>query len=684
MLKCICRVYSQPLAQMVTSRLFKHIGSAETYKILPITNLRHLSTKNCPLKSKSNRSEPLQFGDFERQVPCSRKSGSSKNVQKRLYELRQLKTVLSETFGVTEYASFFESLRNALHINNCSENEKKKLLYDIILHQHELYPEVARKIGFYLPDEVHRWFWYHIPKSESFNHYLFLLKSDVLLFTSNYCTRFTNRLMKGTEMERQLATFQIFLHDETNIKFIMEKVLKLHTFDSLIALVNGLVKAKNFRFIKVFIQALLQKLEQHCYSGKDGAKQKNLRYVKFNNTLLYYLLKSGNVELFIKTFQEELKFIVSSGLLNHIDGNEHILNFPIHHYLNLLRISNRQEELFNVISCLQSSPLMKYKLFKEFLMGELIASFQAFRDPKLVCKYLLSSYSSKASANILNALGIWGWLYHSKSTTLTAPTLARELKNKNNILPNTMRIGSPVTVPILTELYRSLLSSSSVSLESGQFKNCLLDLYYKYKSFLSEEAHKYRYWRNDTGILNVFLNYIRFQAREPRLAYNVLLDFYSQPFAKKVVLTTTLCPFSIVAYKNHTLTQAELSELLQVMHKNGVPLTFKFCSAMVMHYVKMRDEKGARSWYNKILFGGFEIRHMALIQIIKDQGWPFPKNFDETLLTELVENNNIKEPTDSTLFTDEDMFEEDGKPRFNDDDVNKCTNIVRETLKSLN
>ena len=105
---------------------------------------------------------------------------------------------------------------------------------------------------------------------------------------------------------------------------------------------------------------------------------------------------------------------------------------------------------------------------------------------------------------------------------------------------------------------------------------------------------------------------------------------------------------------------------------------------MVMHYVKMRDEKGARSWYNKILFGGFEIRHMALIQIIKDQGWPFPKNFDETLLTVLVENNNIKEPTDSTLFSDEDMFEEDGKPRFNDDDVNKCTNIVRETLKSLN
>ena len=90
------------------------------------------------------------------------------------------------------------------------------------------------------------------------------------------------------------------------------------------------------------------------------------------------------------------------------------------------------------------------------------------------------------------------------------------------------------------------------------------------------------------------------------------------------------------------------------------------------------------SWYNKILFGGFEIRHMALIQIIKDQGWPFPKNFDETLLTELIENSSIKEPTDSTLFTDEDMFEESSEPRFNDDDVNKCTNIIRETLKILN
>ncbi|QHS72541.1 Atp22p [Saccharomyces paradoxus] len=684
MVKCIYRVYFGNLAQMVTRPLFKHVGSAYAYQVLPITNLRSLSTKSCPLESKLNRSYSVQFGDSERLMPCFSKGGSSKNVQKHLYELRQLKSVLSETFGVTEYASFFGSLQNTLHIKNCSESEKKKLLYDIILHQHELYPEVARKIGFYIPDEVHKWFWHHIPKSESFNHYLFLLKNDVLLSTSGYCTKFTNRLMKGTEMERQLATFQIFLHDETNIKLIMEKVLKLHTFDSLAALVNGLAKAKDFRFIKVYIQALLQKLEQHCYSGEDGAKQKSLRFVKFNNTLLYYLLKSGNVELFIKTFQEELKFIINSGLLNHIDGKEHILNFPIHHYLNLLRISNRQEELFNVISCLQSSPLMKYKLFKEFLMGELIASFQAFRDPKLVCKYLLSSYSLKPSANILNALGIWGWLYHTKSTTLTVSELEKELKNNNNILPNTMRIASPVTVPILTELYRSLLSSSFVSLERGQFKNCLLDLYYKYRSFLSREARKYRYWRNDTGILNVFLNYIRFQAREPRLAYDVLLDFYSQPFAKNVNLTTTLCPFSIVAYKNHALTQVELSELLQVMHKNRVPLTFKFCSAMVMHYIKMRDEKGARSWYNKILFGGFEIRHMALIQIIKDQGWPFPKNFDETLLTELIENSSIKEPTDSTLFTDEDMFEESSEPRFNDDDVNKCTNIIRETLKILN
>ncbi|CAI4058970.1 Atp22p SKDI_04G5600 [Saccharomyces kudriavzevii IFO 1802] len=683
MVKCICRGYLGPLAQMVTPPLFKHMGGAFAYQILPIASLRSLFTKSLLLVSKQNCSKVVHFDDFERLMPCHSKHGPSKNVQKHLYELRQLRTVFSETFGITEYASFFESLRDALRLKDPSKTEKKKLLYDIISQQHELHPEVAKNIGFCIPNEVHKWFWYNISKSESFNHYFFLLKNDVLLSTSMYCMNFTNRLMKGTEMERQLVTLQVFLHDEKNIKLIMEKVVKLHTFDSLVALVNGLVKAKNFKFFKSYIQALLLKLEQDCYSGEDATKQKSLRYVRFNNTLLYYLLKSGNVELFMKTFQEELKFITSSGLLNHIDGNEHILNFPIHHYLNLLRVSNRQEELFNVISCLQSSTLMRYKLFKEFLVGELVASFQAFRDPKLVCKYLLSSYSSKPSADILNALGIWGWVYHSKSTILTASELIKELKIHSGILPKTMRIGSPVTVPILTELYRSLLSSNFVSLERDQFKDCLLDLYYKYKTFLSKEANKYRYWRNDTGILNVFLNYIRFHAHEPRLAYDILLDFYSQPFAKNVRLTTVICPFSIVAYKNHELGQAELSELLQLMHKNGVPLTFKFCSAMVMHYIKIRDEKEARSWYNKILYGGFGIRHMALIQIIKDQGWPFPKNFDETLLAQLIEDNSIEEPTDDTIFTDENMFEESSGPGFNDD-VGKCTNIIKETLKCLN
>ena len=660
------------------------MGSTNTYQALSITSFRFLSTKNCVLRDEQNCLKPVHFDNFERLIPCSNKGGSTKIVQKRLYELRQLRTVSSDTFGLTEYASFFKALRDVLNLKDCSKCEKQKLLYDVISHQHKSYPEVARKIGFYIPDEVHEWFWNHVPKTESFNHYFFLLKSDVLLSTSRYCTKFTNRLMKGTEMERQLATFQVFLHDETNIKPIMEKVLKLHTFDSLVVLVKGLAKVKNFRFIESYIQALLQKLEQHSYSGKDRKKQKSLRYVKFNNALLYYLLKSGNVVLFMKTFQEELKFIISSGLINHIDGREHILNFPIHHYLNLLRVSNRQEELFDVISCLQSSSLMKHKLFKEFLMGELIASFQAFRDPKLVCKYVLSSYSSKPSAIILNELGIWGWLYHSKSTTLTASDLTKELKTSSSVLPKSMRIGSAVTVPILTELYRSLLSSASVSLGRGQLKDCLLDLYYKYRSFLSKEASKYRYWRNDTGILNVFLNYIRFQAREPKLAYDILLNFYSQHFAKNVILTTTICPFSIVAYKNYALTQAEISELLQIMHKNGVPLTFKFCSAMVMHCVKIRDEKGARSWYDKILYGGFEIRHMALIQIIKDRGWPFPKKFDQRLLTQLVDDNNsIEEPADSTLFTDEAMFEEGSEPSFNDDDVNRCTSTIKETLKCL-
>ncbi|CAI4937426.1 ANL_HP_G0206590.mRNA.1.CDS.1 [Saccharomyces cerevisiae] len=81
----------QPLAQMVTSPLFKRLGSG-TYTILP-KNLRHLSTKNYPEINKSFRT--FDAYDFERQVPCALgKSGSSKMFRSVYTRLRQLKTVI--------------------------------------------------------------------------------------------------------------------------------------------------------------------------------------------------------------------------------------------------------------------------------------------------------------------------------------------------------------------------------------------------------------------------------------------------------------------------------------------------------------------------------------------------------------------------------------------------------------
>lgn len=127
MAKCICRGYPGSLAQMVNPSLYKHVGSASAYQILPVVSLRSLSTGAFLLESEKNCLKAMQIRDSERLMPYPSKHGSSKNVQKRVYELRQLKTVLCETFGVTEYASFFESLRHALHSKELSKPEKRKL-----------------------------------------------------------------------------------------------------------------------------------------------------------------------------------------------------------------------------------------------------------------------------------------------------------------------------------------------------------------------------------------------------------------------------------------------------------------------------------------------------------------------------------------------------------------------------
>ncbi|CAR25717.1 hypothetical protein ZYGR_0A02840 [Zygosaccharomyces rouxii] len=553
----------------------------------------------------------------------------------------RLQMSLFRNSGRRQYDSFLKCLINILNRKDLIDTDKRQRLYDIITFQHEMYPGKNANSAMILPNEVHKWFWEHVPRQESFNHYYFLIKNDVYLSWPRYSWKFVKRMMQGSELELQLASFQLFLYQGNHQSIFHEKFHKLYSFHAMLLILHRVFKANDLRFAKVYVAVLLRSMETR--------EPSELSFFRFNNFLLYYLSQTGDIELFFQAFSVELQFIKN---VSKNGASLKILHRPLLFVLKLLRRQGYHEEFFTILSILQKVSLGQSQTFKQHAFTELITLLRSFNDCKLTSQYVMSGFDRESTGLLLNELGLWNAAFHGNAAVLDSLELQSEIDSLESLLPSSMSLKGQPSMAVMTELYRLVLSTNAKVLNVDQYRDLLMTLYSNYTRVLQER--KFIHPRHDTGILNVFLYHARYELRDCKLSLALLQNFYASGLARNIRVTSNKCPFSIVVYQNNEITQAEINQLLILMHDAKIPVHFQFCTSMVLRYLQLNNQEEAHAWYQRILHAGFKVEHRLLIKAIRDNNWQYPAGFDKVLVEKLDDDDGGMVQDDAFFLEEED------------------------------
>lgn len=580
-----------------------------------------------------------------------------------------LNMVLQSRGSRYQYKLFAEYLQLLADRSNQSNIEKtSRLLYEAIYIQNMLFPSKNLGSALTIPDSIHKWFYDNLSKSSGFQHYMFLIQNDVNLSTGVYSRLFTTRLIQGSELEYQLATFDYFLlrPDEYPLPEVtMEKFVKLHNFYDIYNIINLTIN-KNKKDtlsqsnLSFYLQALVKKLSYYkdvtSKGGKDNGKQLAIQFVKFVIQTLAITTKLEDIKLFTSLLKSLIIFMKDSP---HIDEDSFgkLMHRPIVQMFRLLRAKRDQDAIFQLASTVgRMSTIPKTYMFKNMILNELVLSLRYFNDPKLMCQFLISVIKKPNPGELLNNLGLWGTIFHSTcGRKVSAEVLIQDIHGMSNLIPRSLHGElEEISLP-LSELYSSLFSTSSLTMGMQLYREFLIQLYMNYITFMEENFKKQCLWKNDSRIIKCFISSVLSHLEDKQLAYELLLDFYSKPFAKKVRNKGKDCPFSIILYDNLGLTPIQVEKVLACMKQNNIPLTFKICTSMVLRYVKWDDIDTAHSWYNKIVYCKFPIMHRTIVNIAQQYKWALP----EDLSTEILNNNDINvdisnpsDELDSLIFED--------------------------------
>ncbi|CEP60687.1 Atp22p LALA0_S01e16666g [Lachancea lanzarotensis] len=560
--------------------------------------------------------------------------------------------IFFQSAGPRQYKAFVASIHAVLD-SEASVEQKKSQLYTLVELQGSLYPQLARENGILAPGCFHEWFWAHLDRSETFKHFHFLIENNVLL-GSRPAHRFLVRLLKGSQIEQQLASFQIFLNSPLHHSEYQKRLTTLYTFAQINMITDAVLSKKDLRHTKVYFTALLDRLESWELNNPGLTQEKRVAFfVKFTNTLSKYLKESGNFDMFQSTFKLILGLIQSQNL------DIRLLHKPFLLAISWLRKLNKPSQALKLISLAQELSLQSSFKFKQSLIGELVSTLRSFNDPKMTLSYVATVYRNPGTIKLLNELGLWGLLHHGSIHQLQPSQLEADAKSlmvqksevshflTKNLIPNAV---------VMTELYRVTLHFMQNTTSSMEFKQLIITLYQHYKRTFEQTPQYFIY--PDCGILNVLIYHLRFSLKEDRLAYQILEDFFK---TEPHISCTRGSPFGLAMYQNNTITKTELSSLFVLMDRNHLKLDFKTICAMVFYHLRAGQVDDAHSWYIKLTSTGFPISHKLLIKRAVEYGWELPENTDTSFLEEANENtidtvNTVEGLED--LVTDDLMEEE--------------------------
>ena len=570
-----------------------------------------------------------------------------------------LRMSLYRYLGKDQYATFSRNLQSIIESSDAiSVQDKRRRIYDLIHLQYTMFSSSRREYCLTLPDAIHKWFSKNLSRDELFGHCLFLIKNRVSLSSSPHIQKLIYRLLRGSELERQLVTFEFFLRRQKKSvdEEILDRFVSLYNFNDMVLIFNSVVRTRksiiwdnaelngSVSLTEFYLQALTQKLVLYRERGSsvggslnDERKKLAKRFVQFTNELLFLLADRGELTLFMSVFKLLVTFVKeNASILSPKDPTSvmNLLHRPIIHSFKLLRANEAQDLIFTLVSTVSQLPFCKTHQFKTRLVYELARSLRYFNDPKLLCQFVVSAIKRPDPVALLNDLGIWGAVFHSNVTVLPMETVQRDMESINRSFPSSMRTDLDRPAPILNEVYRTLLTTSSVVMTPLQYRTLLEKLYLHYRTTLNKSYKSHYMWKQTSGIINRLVSEMLYTVKDPKLAHDTLLDFYTQQFANKIKTEPGNCPFSTVLYGlRHVLTPLEVSQILQLMETLKIPLTFKACVAMIFINLSRHKISEAHTWYKKILVAGFDIRHHSLIEVAQKYSWELPANIDTAALS---------------------------------------------------
>lgn len=601
----------------------------------------------------------------------------------------------------------------------------------------------------YLSNAIHLWFYQNLSKDQIYDHINNMINWNINLTSSIYSKRLIHKLLQSSELDIQLVTLEKYLIDNftpsdsndnvnnnkaetTNDQYklcqndFIKKFISIYDWDTMILLTNNVIKRGNWRFVPYYLTALIEKLNQlQIKNNNKGFLTENKRrlslqrsFIKFLVELMTVLSNLNNWKLVLPIFKLITESVnnltlsvpsssslstTSGSLASTTIGNLAILNKPLLQILKLLRINGQNDEIFQIISYLNNKPIKVGKdgskpllntLFTSFqfqkrLLLELLTTLRAFHDPKLSVQFLIASVRSPDMEQILNDLGLIGWIFNGEVSTL-APLELKILTSDslNQFLNTNLKFKIDDLAPVLTELYLTVLKKNSMILSKEYNKDVLLKLYHNYINKLNSSRKNYYFWKNDSGVLMQFLKNIIFELNDHQLAFEILLDFYSQKLAKTVRIVTSKnknitktshhddfykkipqsyvnhnCPSTLLIQSSYKyLSMSQISKLLNIMQINRTPLNFNICCSMVLKLIHLKRYSDARLWYEKIYSGNFNVNHFILLYYVIKFDWPLPKNINKSIIMEI--NSLIKE----------DLLPQRLPSRVHDLNINKIVN----------
>lgn len=654
--------------------------------VAPVSNSMLKLQKNIQRLGADTMENPKEFCITARKIKnilMARPENEFKEVKTSLTKSSQYPDIISMLLHThlnnpgEQYNEFVRTIRGIIsggQSNNNSIQHTMKQLYIAIYCQRQVFPTLKEGSAIVLPDDVHKWFYENIDKADSFQHYYFLIQNDISLASSLYIRKFTTRLLQGSETERQLATFEYFLKRPEIYKTrdqLTQKFVSLHSFHDLYTFTNIALNNKehsknnphlaNDDFIKFYLQSVLQKIVYYKAhtdrQGKNNDKALAIQFTKLVIQLLMIVSKEGNVKQFTSVLSTLMAFMKSNPNID--EGTyQKMMHKPIVCMFSLLRRNKNPDAVFSLANQIGSMDGIKNSyILKTLVINEIMRSLRYFNDPKIACQFLVSSIALPDLDLLLNDLGVWGSVFHSSGGLPIEQTIVKDgTSQMTPMVPSTLRAKPEKLSIVLSEVYKTLLSTNAIMMKPDEYKRFLMRLYTNYITVMEERSATQYMWKHNTLVLKCFISHAINTIGDKNLVLDILLNFYSKPFSKKVRNHGRDDPFAMVLYNDQTLTKEQVSTVLKCMDERNVPFTFKLCSSMVFRYLGWGEVKTAHEWYRKILESKFPLAHSPLIRAAHDNLWELPENIDTNLLLEQnSQQQNIATGASDTLSDDDDM-----------------------------